>query len=644
MKLSMLKAIPSYRDVLSVFGGYNHNLRIGEGEFYDMKNLSSAKYPVLSPRGKRGKFVFPSDILAPNISGMLVKGDDLYYVHNNKLYKNDKDNDTVLFEFEESYDKRTLVSMGAYIIIMPDKVYVNTADSADSACKPLDYVAEIEDDKRNNTAENDKYDVVWLDFRPSDLNGVDINPTISDKPPEDFKPLDYWLDTSVIPGILKQYDGSRSEWVLASSRYVRILASIQFNDGGVVRRKAVFENFNVGDNVTVSSINAQWLTTINSDIDYALSGNAKDQVIALCANSLRILSKNRESIVVEAPLDIGMRVDLKGTTNVIKVSREAPEMDFVIESGNRLWGCKYGTVDNALVNEIYASKLGDPTNWQSFAGLASDSYAVTVGSDGAFTGAITYMGVPIFFKENCIHKVYGNFPSNFQIQDTACRGVQSGCAESLVIVNETLFYKSRTAVCAYDGSFPTEVSAALGDKVYDNAAAGALGNKYYISMRDVDSVTGEYSLFVLDTAKGMWHKEDRTQATKFVTRRNNLYYLDYASKHIKMVHSESNADPEMDAISWEAVTGIIGVDTPGKKYISGLEFRIRLALDSIVRIYAEYDSCGEWEQLYVKTGDKLSSTVIPLRPKRCDHLRLKIVGTGEAELYSITKTITNGGT
>jgi hypothetical protein len=254
------------------------------------------------------------------------------------------------------------------------------------------------------------------------------------------------------------------------------------------------------------------------------------------------------------------------------------------------------------------------------------------------------MGVPIFFKENCIHKIYGNFPSDFQIQDTACRGVQSGCSESLAIVNETLFYKSRTAVCAYDGSFPTEVSAALGDKVYDNAAAGALGNKYYISMRDVGSATEEYSLFVLDTAKGMWHKEDRTQATKFVTRRNNLYYLDYGDNHIKKVHSESDEDAEMDDISWEAVTGIIGVDTPGKKYISGLEFRMRLALDSIVRIYAEYDSSGEWEQLYVKTGDKLSSTVIPLRPKRCDHLRLKIVGTGEAELYSLTKTITNGGT
>ena len=162
-------------------------------------------------------------------------------------------------------------------------------------------------------------------------------------------------------------------------------------------------------------------------------------------------------------------------------------------------------------------------------------------------------------------------------------------------------------------------------------------------MRDTSSETNEYEMLVFDTAKGMWHKEDNTQATKFVTRRNNLYYLDYDSPYIKMVHSESKADTEMGAISWEAVTGIIGVDSPGTKYISGLEIRMKLDLESTVRIYIEYDSCGEWEQVYVKTGDKLSSTTVPLRPKRSDHLRLKIVGVGHAEIYSITKTITSGG-
>ena len=74
-------------------------------------------------------------------------------------------------------------------------------------------------------------------------------------------------------------------------------------------------------------------------------------------------------------------------------------MDFVIESGNRLWGCRYGKALNGeTVNEIYASKLGDFRNWYCFAGISTDSYTASVGTDGAFTGAVTYMGRPIFFK------------------------------------------------------------------------------------------------------------------------------------------------------------------------------------------------------------------------------------------------------
>lgn len=47
----------------------------------------------------------------------------------------------------------------------------------------------------------------------------------------------------------------------------------------------------------------------------------------------------------------------------IELERKAPEMDFVIECGNRLWGCRYEVTDQSrLYNEIYASKLGDFKN------------------------------------------------------------------------------------------------------------------------------------------------------------------------------------------------------------------------------------------------------------------------------------------
>ena len=38
------------RRVISTFRGYNHNPKIGEGEFYDMENLTGDSYPLLSVR------------------------------------------------------------------------------------------------------------------------------------------------------------------------------------------------------------------------------------------------------------------------------------------------------------------------------------------------------------------------------------------------------------------------------------------------------------------------------------------------------------------------------------------------------------------------------------------------------------------
>ena len=58
-------------------------------------------------------------------------------------------------------------------------------------------------------------------------------------------------------------------------------------------------------------------------------------------------------------------------------------------------------------HEIYACKLGDPWNWNCFAGLSTDSCAVTVGSDGDFTGAASYLDYILFFKADRVHIVQG---------------------------------------------------------------------------------------------------------------------------------------------------------------------------------------------------------------------------------------------
>jgi hypothetical protein len=569
-----LTELNTSRSLVDVFGGYNHNLRIGEGEFYDMKNLTSDSYPVLSPRPKRGIYATPN---APQ--GMVAK-DALCYVDGENFVINEY---PVPMGLTKDSKPKTLISMGAYVIIMPDKKYINTENYTDRGS--------IEASVETSTE---------VSFEMCKVDGTEYeNVKVQSTEPTEPNNMDLWIDTSVIPHQLKQYSATASMWSAIATTYIKITAT------------GIGKPFSVNDGVTISGVES--ISDLNA--------------------SMVIWAKGDDYIVVTGILD-----QVTTQTSSIKVERRMPNMDFIIESENRLWGCRYGVALNGeIVNEIYACKLGDFKNWNCFMGISTDSYAASVGTDGQFTGAITHLGYPLFFKENYVHKVYGNYPANYQIQTTACRGVQKGCERSLSIVNEVLYYKARSGVCSYDGSLPMEMSSALGEISYHNAVAGTLGNKYYISMSDSSD---EWHLFVYDTLKSMWHREDDTQAVDFCNCRGDLYYIDYADKQIKTVRGTGVAETE--PIKWEAVTGIIGTDSPDKKYISRMDVRMSLVVGSRVSFYAEYDSSGEWEHLFTMDGVKLRTFAVPIRPQRCDHLRLKIVGRGEAKIFSICKTIEQG--
>ena len=575
MKLPKLKELNTHREMVDVFKGYNHNLRIGEGEFYDMKNLSSDNYPILSPRPKRGIYATPN-----KPQGMVAK-DSLCYVDGENFIINEYRVPMGLSTGDEK--PKTLISMGAYVIIMPDKKYINTANLEDYGNIEVAVVTSA-----STTFELCKVDGVGYG-----------NVVTQDTAPTDPKNMDLWIDTSETPHQLKQYSSTTDMWSAIATTYIKISSP------------GIGKPFSVNDGVTIEGV--EKLTDLNA--------------------SMVIWAKGDDFIVVTGILD---QVTTQNTS--ISITRRMPNMDFIIESENRLWGCRYGAAINGeMVNEIYASKLGDFKNWNCFMGISTDSYAATVGTDGQFTGAITHLGYPLFFKENCLHKVYGNYPANYQIQTTACRGVQKGCERSLAIVNEVLYYKARSGICAYDGSLPQEMSSALGDISYNNAVGGVLGNKYYISMSDAGE---KYHLFVYDTKKGMWHREDETQAVDFCNCRGDLYYIDHADNQIKTVKGTGVA--ENDTISWEAITGIIGTDSPDKKYISRMDVRMSLQVGTRVVFSVEYDSSGVWESLFMMAGTSLQSFAVPIRPKRCDHLRLRIEGIGDAKIYSICKTIEQG--
>ena len=573
MKYPLLNELPVSREMIDSFGGYNHNLRIGAGEFYDMENLTSAHYPVLSPRPRRGIFATPD-----RPQGLIAK-DALCYVDGGDFVMGEY---RVAMQLSRDAAPKTLISMGAYVIIMPDKKYINTADITDYG-----------------SIEASVTTITPVTFELCKLDGTGYSDAVAqDTEPSGPENMDLWIDTSSVPNALKQYSSTNAMWVSIATTYIKISAT------------GLGKPFSVGDGVTISGVSA--VDGLN--------------------NTMIVWDRSDDYIVVTGIID---RVTTQEAA--ITVARRMPNMDFVVESGNRLWGCRYGTdVNGNMVNEIYASKLGDFKNWNCFMGISTDSYAVTVGTDGQFTGAITHLGSPLFFKENCMHKVYGN-SLPFGVQDTACRGVQKGCGGSLAIVNEVLYYKSRSAVCAYDGSLPVEISTALGEVVYSDAVAGAIGNKYYISMKDGG---GAYHLFVYDTAKGMWHREDNTQALSFCSCRGDLYFIDAADSKIKTVLGTGT--PEAESVRWMAETGVIGTDSPDKKYISRLDVRMNIPIGTTVDFYIQYDSEEEWEMLFPLEGHTLRSFTVPIRPHRCDHFRLRIEGDGPAKVYSICKNMEQG--
>lgn len=594
MRYPKLRELQTSRKMVDTFRGYNHNLRISDEEFFDMKNMTSDYYPVLSPRKKRGVYTSAS-----NPQGLIAK-DSLCYVDGREFVMNEYRVDMGLSTNEDDCPKK-LVSMGAYVIILPDKMYINTADLTDFGY--------IEAEVKTNAA---------VSFTLCKLDGAEyvVDHSQSEEPKEPTNGT-MWVDTSTVPHSLKQWSESSGMWVSVGTTYVKISAP---NIG------VPFEKY---DGITISGLKDKVL----HDKD---TGEVIEDTTDLAAleGAAVVWEKGDNYIVVVGVLDITRTI-----TEQITISRKMPLMDFIVESKNRLWGCRYGlNINGEVVNEIYASKLGDFKNWNCFMGLSTDSYVASVGTDGLFTGAITHLGYPLFFKETVLHKVYGDYPANIQIQDTACRGVQRGCERSLAIVNEILYYKSRNGVCSYDGSLPTEMSYVLGEEVYGEAVAGGHGNKYYISMQDL--ITEQYNLFVYDSAKGMWHKEDNLHADAFCSCRGELYAIDHNSKNI--ITMLGSGTQESGDVAWMVETGEIGISSPDMKYISRLTVRMSMNFGSEVRIFAQHDFSDEWELLFSMRSVNLRSFSIPIRPKRCDHMRLRIEGEGMVKIYSITKTIEQG--
>ena len=597
----------------SAFYGYNHNPIIADGEMHDMLNMSGEQFPLLSQRKKRGISSYDTAGETPVPLTGIHGRDQLVFIRGTQVFYNFIPVSGLTVSADESMLPKKIISMGAYVCIWPDKKYFNTADQNDYGSMERDYSIASSSVSlimcRNDGTDYDYTNIERGANEPADPgNGM------------------LWLDESGSTAVLRQYMASVQEWMEITTVFIKIQAT------------GIGTGLKEYDVVTLSGLE--------------LGGNDPDPVIADQVQQLNttmiVYGCGNDYIIVAGILSGAVEAG-ELASGTVGAGMTIPDMDYVVESNNRLWGCKYGMVNGEVVNEIYASALGSFKVWQRFMNNSQDSYTAQVGTDGPFTGAITQRGYPVFFKENCIHRVSGTTPQTFQIQTTFCRGVQRGSWRSLAVVAENIYYKARDCIMLYDGNMPVSVSEQLGDELYSDARAGVKQDKYYISMKDKDD---SYVLMVYDTKNGLWWKEDNTKALGFGMAEDELYFIDEDNNTLVSVGgSTGTAEGPFD---WEAEFNLYGVnyrqgsnyDDPrrvrNKKYVSLFKIRMELEAGAWVKLWIKYDD-KPYEYIGEKRGTNLKTFELPVVPKRCDHVRYKLTGHGGATIYDISRMMEVGG-
>jgi len=558
-----LPANPAAKSIIE-FLGYNAMEVNSDGEMREMENLSSDKYPRLSPRPMRKKIqphIVESLISRMGVLAAIRNIDGVYHFYYDNMERGNE-----ILALNNSTPKH-MVSINNKIVIFPDKVWYDIKTQATGA--------------------------IVVAYQTPSTNA----PTIT---------YGKFLNTADATNV---YDFIRIENTLAHADF-----------------KAAIQNLK-----DLNTFRVEFSSTINFEAkcDKVLYWEDSTKAYA----ELRFAPSTFTQFILDLPaLPTGNVRQLLSTDSTksmyhayVKIDRRCPDLDFVIEKNNRLWGCC------AADQTIYACRLGDPETWFQYQALADDSYAVSVASDGEFTGIGKTSTHICLFKDGCIHRVWGTLPSNFQLDTMEAYSVQEGSWDSVAVVNDVAFYKSHLGIMAYDGYKPVLISTNFGNHIYRNAVGGTDGIKYYVSMQDEKDV---WHLFAFDIQKKLWHREDNTRVKQFCFHGNEMLFA--SSDGIMTMHEAGDIP-----FNWLAVFGDFYERIENKKIYSKFLMRCTMEAGSSLAVYMMYDG-GEWQPTYYKSFKSDSVIQIPIIPRRCDKLRIKIVGEGMGVIETFVREYTVG--
>lgn len=605
MKLPyMTAATRKNKQQIIAFGGVNYGLGTSDGELLESFGLSSARFPCLSQREGRktaGTYTAPTGLYA---RGKLCVVDGTDFLYDGKVVG------------QVTAGEKQFATINTKIVIFPDKVFYDTAEETFGtlAAEYNGYAGDVTFGSNTLTVPEKSY-IDQSAAESATLAGIAASTSITvytgasvDK---STGALSLTGGTATTPDKLK--DGDIIQYECDSSKeYMVVQSSAKQSDDtyqiayilheAVLHEYQEFEElFKVGDAIEISGC-----TTCKDN-------NGSHIIRSISGRTLTFT----ENIFSKTGTEAG----------TVLLERKVPDMTCICECDNRIWGAE-GTT-------IYASALGDPTNFFVYDGLSTDSYAVAVGTDGEFTGCCAYSSTVLFWKENCVHKVLGSYPAQYEIYTYTIPGIQKGSEKSLSIINETLFYKGRNGVYAYSGGTPELLTECFGTRRFSDAVAGSDGQRYYISMRNE---VGDYELYVFDTQRGIWLREDNTHALDFAYLDGTLYYLDGATGKLMMSGQDYS---EEGRIEWNATLCQMDETTHGRKGYSKLFLRADMAAGAWLKVEISTDG-SPFRQVFSTHNERDKTVQIPILPVRCDNFRIRLSGKGVCIVKSIVREFAVG--
>ena len=494
-----------------------------------------------------------------------------------------------------------LLSMDTKILEFPNNVFLDTV-ALEKGVQPLGVSLNL-----INGANGNKPYIVMCDRDGTVLDKVYVGKT----EPSDTTTYKYWVDTSQETPYVKVFSIPQGMWVNYNTVYAR-LYGVDINS---VKK---------GDTVRII-LNDKKIDGFDNEYYYIYEIKEDENY--------------KGSIVISQLIP-----EKKELVQDVVISREIPDFDFVTVASNRVWGCKYGkNKKGEQVNQIYASALGDPTNWNTFQNTSEDSYYLTLGDDMEFTGATSLNGYPYFFKENGIYEVYGSYPASYQLITYEQQGCESGSNKSIAVVDGDIFFKSPTGICVFSNGVVTSINRPLGVGQYHNAIGGGSCGEYYVNMLNENN---NPETFVFNTDYSMWIKLNEERYKQFCTNKSGLILAIKSDNTITsfgrtLTNESGTYDGKQEStFEWHAETGKIDFSYPDSKYISNVIIRAIVEADAVLEVYIQYDSNGIWQHAGTLRGNGApTSSTLNIIPQRCDHYAYKFIGTYGASVISIANEI-----